>query len=162
VTSYHIGDAPSRRLAISAFTFWLAGYPDQALARSRQALAAADQMSHGYVSAVTRLFCGYFCANCRRIQDALSHADATIAPAAEYGLSTILPQMIILRGWALVHLGQVQEGFDQINRGVAIQPPTSRWLLRLSQHRADAGLQAKRPEEGLRAISDGLEMLHGG
>jgi tetratricopeptide (TPR) repeat protein len=162
--SYHIGDAPSRRLAISAWTFWLAGYPDQALERSREALAVADKMSHGYVSAVTRLFCGYFCVNCRRVQDALDHADSTIAPAVEYGFSTILPQMLILRGWALVHLGKFEEGFALINDGMAIQPPIVAVGLRmiLSQYRADACLHARRPEEGLRAISKGLQMLEGG
>ena len=58
-TSYHLGDAPPRRLAISANTFWLAGYPDQALGRSREALAAAEKLSHAWVLAVTRMFCGY-------------------------------------------------------------------------------------------------------
>src|SRR5260370_30308613 len=61
-TSYHIGDTRSRWLAISANTFWQAGYPDQALGRSHEALAAAEKLSHMYVFAVTRLFCGYFCA----------------------------------------------------------------------------------------------------
>ena len=160
--SYHIGDAASRRLATSAFTFWLAGYPEQALARSREALAVANRMSHGYVSAVTRLFCGYFCANCRLIQDALSHAEATIGPAVEYGFLSILPQMLILRGWALIHLGRIEDGFEEIERGVAIQPSTIGWLLRLSQHRADAGLEAKRPQYGLQAVAEGFEMLEGG
>jgi hypothetical protein len=63
-------------MAISAFTFWLAGYPDQALICSHEALAVADKQSHGYVSAVTRLFCGFFCANCRRTQDALEHTES--------------------------------------------------------------------------------------
>jgi tetratricopeptide (TPR) repeat protein len=161
-TSYHIGDAPSRHLAISAVTFWLAGYPDQALARSREALAVAEQTSHGYISAVTRLFCGYFCANCRRIEDALSHAEATIAPAVEYGFSTILPQMMILRGWALAHLGRSEEGFDQINRGVALHPERAGWLARSSQHRADACLHAKCSGDGLRALADGFQILEGG
>jgi len=162
VTSYHIGDAPARRKAISAFTFWLAGYPEQALTRSREALALAGQMSHGYVLAVTRLFCGFFCANCRHTEDALNHAEATIAPAVEYGFSTILPQMMILRGWALAHLGRIEEAFDQINRGVALQPEAIRWLARCSQYRADACLQAKRAGDGLHALADGFRMLKGG
>jgi predicted ATPase len=160
--SYHIGDAPSRHLAISAVTFWLAGYPDQALARSRESLAVADKLSHGYVSAVTRLFCGHFCVNCRYIQDVMRNAEAGIALAVEYGFSTILPQLLIQHGWALVHLGRVKEGFDQITRGVAIQPPTVRWNLRYNRLLADACLQVKRAGDGLRAVSEGLQMLEGG
>jgi predicted ATPase len=160
--NYLIGDVPSRWLAISALTFWLAGYPDQALARKREALAVADKLSHEYVSAVTRLFCGYFCTNCRRIEEALDHAESTITPATEYGFLALLPQMITLRGWALVHMGRVEEGFEEIRRGKAIQPPTVRWLLAASPHRADACLQAKRVEDGFLAVAEGLQMLEGG
>ncbi len=88
-SSYHLGDAPSRWLAISANTFWLAGYPDQAVARSRAALAVAEKWSHAYVSAVARLFCGYFCAHCRYIQAVLGHAEAGIVLASEYGFSVL-------------------------------------------------------------------------
>jgi class 3 adenylate cyclase len=161
--SYHIGDAPSRWLAISASAFWLFGYPDQALARSRESLALADKLSHGYVSNVTRLFCGYFCANCRRIRDALDHAEATIPRAVEYGFSTALPQLLVQRGWALVHLGRIDEGFDQISRGTAILPPEAQGLRHLFRRLLiDAYLQAERREDGLRAVTEGLEDLQRG
>jgi predicted ATPase len=161
-TSYHLGDAPSRRLAISANTFWLAGYPDQALGRSREALVVAEKLSHAYVLAVTRLFCGYFCADCRYIQAVLGHAEAGIVLATECGFSVLLPQMMIQRGWALVHLGMVEEGFDQISRGIAIQPRTmgaGRHLFRCLV--AEVYLSAKRADDGLRAVSEGLRDLEG-
>jgi tetratricopeptide (TPR) repeat protein len=159
-TSYNLGDAPSRWLAISANTFWLAGYPDQALGRSREALAVAEKLSHVYVLAVTRLFCGYFCANCRYIQAALGHAEAGIVLAAEYGFSVLLPQMMIQQGWALVHLGAVEEGLDQISQGMAIPVGVTRHLFR--HLLADVCLSAKRPDDGLRAVSEGLRDLEGG
>jgi predicted ATPase len=161
-TSYHIGDAPSRWLAISANTFWLAGYPDQAVARSREALAVAEKLSHAYVSAVARLFCGYFCAHCRYIQAVLGHAEAGIVLASEYGFSGLLPLLMIQQGWALVHLGRVEEGFDQIGRGMAILPSTAvvqRHLFR--RLLAEAYLVAKRADDGLRAVSEGLRDLEG-
>jgi class 3 adenylate cyclase/tetratricopeptide (TPR) repeat protein len=160
-TSYHIGDAPSRHLAISAVTFWLAGYPEQALGRSRAALAVAERLAHGYVSAVTRLFCSYFSVNCRRVQDALEYAETTIGLALEYGFSTVLPQMMNIRGWALVHHGEVEEGFEQITRGMALHPPAVMWWLRHSRLLADACLHTQRAAEGLRAVSTGLQMLVG-
>jgi len=162
-TSYNLGDAPSRWLAISADTFWLAGYPDQALGRSREALAVAEKLSHAYVLAVTRMFCGYFCADYRYIQDVSGHAEAGIALSAEYGFSTILPHVMIQQGWALVHLGAVEEGFEQISRGMAIRPSTwgsNRHLFR--RLLAEVHLAAKRADDGLRAVSEGLRDLEGG
>jgi predicted ATPase len=157
------GDAPSRWLAISANTFWLAGYPDRALARSREALPVAEKLSHAWVSGVTRLFCGYLCADSRSIQSALSHAEAGIALAAEYGFTTLLPQLMIQRGWALVHLGAVEEGFDEIGRAMAIWPPTvgvPRHLFR--RFLAEVYLLAKRADDGLRVVSEGLRDFEGG
>jgi len=162
-TSYNLGDAPSRWLAISADTFWLAGYPDQALGRSREALAVAEKLSHAYVLAVTRMFCGYLCADYRYIQDVSGHAEAGIALSAEYGFSTILPHVMIQQGWALVHLGAVEEGFEQISRGMAIRPSTwgsNRHLFR--RLLAEVHLAAKRADDGLRAVSEGLRDLEGG
>jgi len=161
-TSYHLGDAPPRWLAISANTFWLAGYPDEALSRSREALAGAQKFSHAYVLAVTRLFCGYFCADCRYIQAVLGHAEVGIALSSEYGLSLILPQLMIQRGWALVHLGTVEEGFEEIARGMAIHPAlgANRHLFR--RLLAEADLLAKRADDGLRVVTEGLRDLEGG
>ncbi len=159
--SYYLGAAPSRWLAISANTFWLAGYPDQAMWRSREALAVAEKLSHAYVLAVTRLFCGYFCAHCRYIQAVLGHAEAGIVLATEYGFSTLLPQVMIQRGWALVHLGAVEEGLDQISRGIAVQPvgaPARHLFRRLL---AEVYLLAKRADDGLRVVSEGLRDLEG-
>jgi hypothetical protein len=82
--------------------------------------------------------------------------------AAEYGFSTLLPQLMIQQGWALVHLGAVEEGLDQRNRGLAIQPPTVgagphlfRRLL------AEVYLVAKHADDGLRVVSEGLRDLEG-
>jgi tetratricopeptide (TPR) repeat protein len=153
-TSYHLGDAPPRRLAISANTFWLAGYPDQALGRSREALAAAEKLSHAYVLAVTRMFCGYFCADCRNIQAVLGHAEAGIALSAEYGFSTLLPQLMVQEGWAWVHLGSVERGFEQISRGIAIQPSAMGTASHLFRRLlVEVCLPARRAENGLRAIA---------
>jgi predicted ATPase len=161
-TSYHLGDAPPRRLAISANTFWLAGYPDQALGRSREALAAAEKLSHAYVLAVTRMFCGYFCADCRNIQAVLGHAEAGIALSAEYGFSTLLPQLMVQEGWAWVHLGSVERGFEQISRGIAIQPSAMGTASHLFRRLlVEVCLPARRAENGLRAISQGFRDLEG-
>jgi predicted ATPase len=141
----------------------LAGYPDQALARSREALAVAEKLSHAYVLAVTRFFCGYFCADCRNIQAVLGHAEAGIVPAAEYGFTTLLLHLMIQQGWALVHLGATEEGLDQIGRGMAILPTTTGVARHLFRRLlAEAYLLAKRADDGLREVSEGLRDSEGG
>ena len=122
----------------------------------------AERLPNAYVLAVTRLFCGYFYADCRYIQAVLGHAESGVVLSAEYGFSTILPQMIIQQGWALVHLGRVEEGFDRIGRGTAILPPAmgvNRHLFRRLV--ADAYLVAKRADDGLHVVSEGLQDLKG-
>jgi len=163
VSSYHLGDAPSRWLAISAGAFWQLGYPDQAMARSREALARAERLSHGFVSAVTRMYCGYFSADCRHVEAAMGHGDAGFALASEYGFSLLLPMLMMQRGWALVHLGEVEEGFDQINRGVAVlQQLAGAGYYLCRRFIAEAYLVAKRAEDGLRLVNEGLQDLVNG
>ncbi len=69
---------------------------------------------------------------------------------------------MIQQGWALVHLGTVEEGFDQISRGLALQPQTGvpRHLFR--RLLAEVYLVAKRADNGLHAISESLRDLEGG
>ena len=75
---------------------------------------------------------------------------------------SLLPHLIIQRGWALVHLGAPEEGFDQIGRGMAILPTTTgvagHFFRRLL---AEVYLVAKRVDDGLRVVSEGLRDLEG-
>jgi tetratricopeptide (TPR) repeat protein len=161
-TSYHIGDAPSRWLAISANTFWLAGYPDQALGRSREALAVAEKFSHAYVLAVTRMFCGFVCADCRYIQSVLGHAEAGIVLSAECGFSTLLPHMMIQQGWRWCILEGLRRA---LTRWVRVQPSCrQRWALHTCTvvFLAEVYLLAKRDDDGWRVVSEGLRDLKGG
>jgi predicted ATPase len=88
-------------------------------------------------------------------------AEVGISLSSEYGFSLILPQLMIQRGWALVHLGTVEQGFDEIGRGMAIHPTrgSNRHLFR--RLLAEVYLLAKRADDGLRAVSEGLRDLEG-
>jgi tetratricopeptide (TPR) repeat protein len=162
-TSFHVMDAPARWLAVSANAFWQLGYPDQALARSRDALAGRERLSHGFVSAVTRMFCGFFYADCRNIQAAVGHADAGIAVASEYGISPVLPILTMQRGWTLIHLGAIEEGLSHLSQGAAmLQQTVGYGYFLFRRFHIEAYLQAKRPEDGLRLVSEALQDLENG
>ncbi len=82
--------------------------------------------------------------------------------SAEYGLSLILAQLIIQRGWALVHLGTVEEGFDEIGRGMAIHPTPGANPHLFRRLLAEVYLLTKRADDGLRVVSEGLRDWEGG
>jgi len=88
-------------------------------------------------------------------------AEVGISLSSEYGLPSILAHLMIQRGWALVHLGTVEEGFDEIGRGMAIHPTrgSSRHFFR--RLLVEVYLLAKRADDGLRAVSEGLRDLEG-
>src|SRR5260370_24401589 len=95
------------------------------------------------------------------MQGVLGHGEAGIALSAEYGFSILLPYVMIQQGWALVRLGAVEEGFDEISRGMAIRPPTGAGPAQSRRLLAEVYLLAKRADGGLRRVSEGLRDLEG-
>ena len=69
--------------------------------------------------------------------------------------------MMIQQGWALVHLGRVEEGFEQIGQGTAIMPPTMGAAHLYRRFLAEVYLLAKRDDDGWRVVSEGLRDLEG-
>jgi predicted ATPase len=101
--------------AFAALTLWLLGYPDQALQRSQEALACAqDPFSRAYALFWTALppqFCG-------RRHTVYDQADTTIALSAEQGFTLWQAGGMILQGWARTHQGQAEEGNAQVSQGL--------------------------------------------
>ena len=65
------------------------------------------------------------------------------------------------RGWALAHQGEAEEGVEEIRRGLTTMHATGIELNRprLLMALAEACEQAERPEEGLTALSEALEVM---
>jgi len=72
-----------------------------------------------------------------------------------------LAHLMIQRGWALVHLGSADEGFDEIGRGMAIHPTRGSNRALFRRLLAEVYLLAKRADDGLRAVSEGLRESEG-
>ena len=115
--------------AYAAWTLWLLGYPEQALARLHEALALAHELSHPYSLAFAR------CVGGLRLSVSPGRAGRARARRGRRrardraGLSTLGGLGTSLRGWALAMQGQGEEGMAQVRQGIAAWRATGAALL---------------------------------
>src|SRR5262249_44427424 len=105
--------------AHAALTLWLLGYPEQALACLRDALALAQELSHPYSLAFAQGWAAHV-SQCRR--DVLAvheQAEAAVVLTTAQGFPFWAAFGTILRGWALAMQGQGEEGLAQVRQGIA-------------------------------------------
>ncbi len=113
-----VQDAGVSCLSYAAWSLWLLGYPDQALARSREALTLAQKLAHpltlawalNYEAGLHHL----------RIEKKATRerAEAAIQLAADQGFPFWVAMGTMLRGWALTEQAHGGERIAQIRRGL--------------------------------------------
>jgi class 3 adenylate cyclase/tetratricopeptide (TPR) repeat protein len=106
-------------LARQSWTLWLLGYPDRALARSREALALARETMHAYSLSLALSHAAVLHAWRAEVQTVLEYADVLIEFASEQGFVRWLGNGMCARGWALVEQGTTPEGIEQLRQGLA-------------------------------------------
>ena len=117
----------------SIFSAWAsqtAGYPDQALKRSRDALSLAQQLSHPYSLAYARGIAAAFHQFRKEEELTQDLADASLGVATEHGFPFWSAFQTILLGWVLVKQGKADEGIAQMSRGMEAYWATGAELLR--------------------------------
>jgi class 3 adenylate cyclase/tetratricopeptide (TPR) repeat protein len=108
-------------LARTAWTLWLLGYPDQALVRSQEALALAQELSHAYSLGLALCHAAVLHVWRLEAQAALAQSETLIALATEQGFVRWLAGAMCTRGWALAVLGQTDAGIAQLRQGLAMR-----------------------------------------
>jgi predicted ATPase len=103
----------------AAWTLWLLGYPEQALARLHEALALAHELSHPFSLAWARCFAAFVAQFRRDVPAVQAQAEAAIALATAQGFPLWAASGTILRGWALARQAQDEAGIAQIRQGIA-------------------------------------------
>jgi predicted ATPase len=145
-----------------AFVLWKLGYPDQALAKSLEALTRARESSHAYSLSFALHYAIYLHQFRREAQRVREMADTAIALAREQGFVLWLSGSTILKGWALAELGAVEEGTGQIHEGLSTWQAIGAELGR-PHHLAllaEAYGRGEQAEEGLRVLADALADVH--
>lgn len=104
-------------MAYLATTTWALGYPDQALARIREALALARQLGHDLSVAVALTTASRFHQVRGEPARVREHATAVIALSEELGLPYWRALGTTLHGWAMAREGNPGGGILAIQRG---------------------------------------------
>jgi predicted ATPase len=149
-------------LAWASWTLWLLGYPDQALERSRKAMALARQLDHPYTLDFALSVAGAFFHQMRRETDAARELnEATLQLSTEEGFPLSMAAGTLLRGWALALAGQADEGITAIRQGLdtmqamGTKTRRSHSLALLAEAHASAGQVV----QGLSALDEALSQV---
>ncbi|MEE8333217.1 MAG: hypothetical protein V3R85_05155, partial [Alphaproteobacteria bacterium] len=96
---------------------WAAGYPDRAKADFLAARELAIQISHPGSMLQVHGLGGWLHAFDRNWQAVLDSQNKALALSTELGVSLWSGRLYVLRGWARVGLGQVEDGLSDIAQG---------------------------------------------
>jgi predicted ATPase/class 3 adenylate cyclase/DNA-binding winged helix-turn-helix (wHTH) protein len=141
-----------------SWTLWMLGYAEQAIARSHEALALAQNISHAYSLAFAQQFAGLLHQCLREAQVVQELAEAEMALSSRQGFVEWSAGGMILRGWALAQQGAAEEGIAQLQQGLhswlakGNELGKTQILARLAEAYGRAGQTA----EGLRVLGEGL------
>ncbi|HSR35376.1 MAG TPA: hypothetical protein VLY63_32805, partial [Anaerolineae bacterium] len=149
-------------LAYDACCLWCLGYPEQALSRSREALALAHELGHPFSLADVLCYAGCLFASMRRDAQMLKeNAEELVQLSKTKDFASWLSAGTYYRAQALVMLGQVQEGIEQMREGLAAHRSTGARLYVSGILGALAEVQALagQPGEGLTTLQEALALV---
>jgi predicted ATPase len=141
---------------------WALGYPEQALNRSREALALAQELSHPFSLALAFDYATILHQFRQERQTVQERATAAIALCTKQGFAYYLAWGTFMQGWALAEQGQAEEGIAQMRQsltalrstGAEIRQPY--YLAMLAETCGKVG----QAEEGLAILAEALARAH--
>ncbi|MBU0495553.1 MAG: hypothetical protein KKA73_05360, partial [Chloroflexi bacterium] len=146
-------------LAWLPYILWLLGYPDQALARSREAVALAHELALAPSLALALTTAGAFCHIPRREVPAVRECTERLQRLVlEKNLTAYQPWVNLYQGWLLAHgdPGQAPEGIARIRAGMADLQAFRPYQFTLL---AGAYWQAGQVTEGLQMLDEALALV---
>jgi len=146
---------------LAAAALWSLGYPDQALARSYEALTIAQEQAHLYSVALAMQYVAIIHQYRREVQATHTRAEAAMTLCTEQGYAFYLAAGTMLRGWALVAQEAVEEGLAQMGQGLAAYRATGTvgWQPYSLALLAEAQAKAGRADEGLSVLAEAFRLV---
>ena len=140
---------------------WCLGYPDQALKKSHDSLALAQERNHLASLAGAWHFASVLHHFRREGAAAQAQAEEALALSTEKGFGFFAALGAIDRGWALTEQGQGDDGIPQIRRGITAYRATGAELWRpcFIGLLADAYGKVGQAEDGLRSLAEAFEIV---
>jgi DNA-binding winged helix-turn-helix (wHTH) protein/predicted ATPase len=145
----------------AARALWAMGYPDRAMGR----IARAGATAHPHAPTETRVIASYFTAHLHQLRGeprlAQDHAESAIALAEDHGLSVWVALSRMVRGWARVEQGFIDDGIDELQRGLTEYLATGARLWRAQSlgFLAQALTRSGRFEEAGAAVREALDLV---
>jgi DNA-binding SARP family transcriptional activator/predicted ATPase len=146
-------------LSTLAWALWFLGYPDQALARGQEALALAQELAHPFSLAMVRGLACLLHAFRRDVQSVKGSAEVCAQLSAQHAFPYWAVFGVFFRGWALARLGQVEEGGEEMYKGIVSTQAMGTEVacaLRLAML-AEVYREAGRIEDGLHLLAEASE-----
>jgi predicted ATPase len=150
-------------LAFGAVALWLLGYPDQAVERSREAVALGRELGQPGTLALAQFFAAMLRQYRREGPAVQRHAEAVTAIATEHGFSFWLGNGLLMSGWALAEQGTGDSGIARLRQGLAAFVATGAGTYRtyaLTLLVEALGWQGQ-IEEGLKVLDEALALMAG-
>jgi DNA-binding winged helix-turn-helix (wHTH) protein/predicted ATPase len=145
-----------------AWTLWTLGYPDQAQARSQEALAYAQELQHPMSCAFALGLAGILQNVCCNPEAGYQRAEELIALASEQGFPYWVAQGMLVRGRALVQSGRATEGLAQIHQIIQARREKDGLGRRSPLALAEVYIAAGETEAGFRALTEACTRANSG
>jgi predicted ATPase len=148
-------------LTYVASTLWCLGYPAQAVQRSQEALALAQELAHPYSLAMAQYFAASLHRRRREASAVQVQAEALLTLAMAQGFPLYVGFGTFWRGWALAMQGQAKASLAQLHQGMAAVLATGQMLSRplCLVLLAEAAGHAGQVAEGLRLLAEALALF---
>ncbi len=144
----------------AAWTLWYLGYPDQALARSHEAVTLAQHVAHPFSLGYALMLSALFHSFRREVRLTQERAEAVIILATDQGFPQWKAVGALLRGWTLAHQERAKEGIEQLTQGLravramGAKINQSYFLALLAEAHGIMG----QPAEGLMTLTEALTL----
>jgi len=147
-------------LSYLSATLWVLGYSHQALRKMGEGIAQAEKLAHPHSLAAVNFHSSRLHLFRREPRESLLSANAVQSIGTEQGDPEWVAFSKILRGWARAEQGEIAGGIEEASEGLdwcrsggtIVNMPGFLGAF------AEALEHAGRPDEALRAISEGLEI----
>ena len=148
-------------LSYGAHTWWLLGYPDQALHRIHDALTLYGQSSHPFSFASALFYAAILSQLCRNAQATREQAEVLMTVAMEEGFALRLANGMIIHGWAVVAQRAGEQGLAEMRQGLSAYEDTGAYLTRsyFLALLAEGYGQVGQPTEGLSVLTTALASM---
>jgi predicted ATPase len=146
-------------LSYISHALWGLGYPDQAVQRSREALALAQEVHHPFSIALAQDYAAMLQQFRREQHTANTHAEIALTVCTEQSFAYYLAWATIIQGWVVAETGRREEGIAQIHLGLTTLQATGGGL-RIPYYLAllaEAYGNHGEPGEGLHVLTDAFD-----